>query len=482
MAAMHFSVPPHAAKSFANARTFLGDLGADLAASLIGVAADIALAIDRAGVIRDLSFASADLADEGCLEWVNQRLADVVTIESRQKVDELLAEGAGKGLSRWRQVNHPSPKGSDLPVRYSAIRLGDDGRMLLIGRDLRAMASLQQKLAAAQQSLEREYERLRSSETRYRLLFQLASEPVLILDVGTEKVIEANPAALKVLGVPSKRATGRALADLLSPDSAQALPALMGALRVTGQVPEQRLRLAASGVEVTATGSLYRQHGGTYCLLRLSPLASEPDAPRMGAKLESVLDALPEGFVLTDTSGRVLSTNAAFLDLAQLATEEQARGQALDRWLGREGVDMDVIAASLRDNGAVRHFSTVVRGELGTVEDVEITAVSVPTTDPPCWGFTLRAAVVRGGAPALGGRELPRSVEQFTELVGRVSLKDLVRETADMIERLCIEAALEMTRDNRASAAEMLGLSRQGLYSKLRRYGLGDLEPRDEQG
>jgi DNA-binding NtrC family response regulator len=45
-----------------------------------------------------------------------------------------------------------------------------------------------------------------------------------------------------------------------------------------------------------------------------------------------------------------------------------------------------------------------------------------------------------------------------------------------MIERLCIEAALELTRDNRASAAEMLGLSRQSLYSKLRRYGLGDLD------
>ena len=43
-----------------------------------------------------------------------------------------------------------------------------------------------------------------------------------------------------------------------------------------------------------------------------------------------------------------------------------------------------------------------------------------------------------------------------------------------MIEQLCIEAALELTGDNRASAAEMLGLSRQSLYVKLRRYGLAD--------
>ncbi|MEL6199783.1 MAG: helix-turn-helix domain-containing protein, partial [Pseudomonadota bacterium] len=67
---------------------------------------------------------------------------------------------------------------------------------------------------------------------------------------------------------------------------------------------------------------------------------------------------------------------------------------------------------------------------------------------------------------------LPRSVEQMTELVGRVPLKELIRETTDILERLCIEAALRTTGGNRASAAEMLGLSRQSLYVKLRRYGL----------
>ena len=100
----------------------------------------------------------------------------------------------------------------------------------------------------------------------------------------------------------------------------------------------------------------------------------------------------------------------------------------------------------------------------------------MPNGEQPCLGFTIRDVGRRARPPsAPAGRELPRSVEQLTELVGRVPLKDLVRETTDLIERLCIEAALELTGDNRASAAEMLGLSRQSLYVKLRRYGLGDL-------
>ena len=56
-----------------------------------------------------------------------------------------------------------------------------------------------------------------------------------------------------------------------------------------------------------------------------------------------------------------------------------------------------------------------------------------------------------------------------------MSLKEIVRESTDLIERLCIEAALAYTADNRASAAEILGLSRQSLYSKLHRHGLGNL-------
>jgi len=124
----------------------------------------------------------------------------------------------------------------------------------------------------------------------------------------------------------------------------------------------------------------------------------------------------------------------------------------------------------------VRLFATTLRGEYGAVTDVEISAVAIGEGAEPCLGFSIRNVDRRRASEARPGRELPRSVEQLTELVGRVSLKELVRETTDVIERLCIEAALELTRDNRASAAEKLGLSRQSLYVKLRRYGLGDLD------
>ena len=49
---------------------------------------------------------------------------------------------------------------------------------------------------------------------------------------------------------------------------------------------------------------------------------------------------------------------------------------------------------------------------------------------------------------------------------------DVAADNTDVVEKLCIETAIKLTNNNRASAAEMLGLSRQSLYVKLRKYGL----------
>ena len=58
------------------------------------------------------------------------------------------------------------------------------------------------------------------------------------------------------------------------------------------------------------------------------------------------------------------------------------------------------------------------------------------------------------------------------ELIGSQSLKDIVAKTTDVIEKMCIETAVQLTSNNRVAAAEMLGLSRQSLYVKLRKYDL----------
>lgn len=439
-------------------------------------AADIALIVDRRGIIKDIAMGQAGLSADLDPDWIGRPFGETVTSESQPKVQMLLAEGESADLAA-RQLNHPGRGGSTIPISYSLRPLGTDGLRLAVGRDLRALAQLQQRLIEAEQSLERDYSRLRLAETRYRLLLQSSTDPILIIDAVSQKIVDLNSGAAKLLSAPPQRLIGQAFGEGLKPASLRAFLEWLAALRTTGRAETLRVRFAADGGEHRVSGALFRQENVSHVLLRIIPstasVAAQNDNPM---RIADLVRALPDGIVVTDGDGRILGCNRAFLDLAQLATEEQARNESLERWLGRPGVDLGVLLANLKQHGTVRLFATSVRGELGSSAEVEISAVAVGAPTESAYGFAIRNVDRRRGAETRPGRELPRSVEQLTELVGRVSLKDLVRETTDVIERLCIEAALELTADNRASAAEMLGLSRQSLYVKLRRYGLGDLD------
>jgi len=475
---------PGAMKRFEAPKKTLGALGVDDAATLIAAAADVALVVDRDGVIRDVAFGSDELSREGYAKWLGQPWVDTVTPESRPKVEALLRDAAANVPSKGRHVNHPSPRGIDVPVMYSAVQVGAKEGFVAIGRDLRAISALQQRLVEAQQSMERDYWRLRQVETRYRLLFQMASEAVLIVDAATDKVAEANPAAAQLLGEAAGKIVGRTVLDCFDPDCAQAVASLLATARTAGRVDGARLRLADLRREFLVTATLFRQEKSSFLLIRFAPPEGDgagAGLPKRQASLLRLVENAPDAFVVTDLAGKILNANAAFVELAQLVSGDQARGESLERWLGRPGVDLDVLISNLRQHGTVRLFATTLRGDHGAVAEVEISAVSVPTGDEPCFGFTIRNVGRRLVTDAAVRQELPRSVQQLTELVGRVPLKDIVRDTTDLIERLCIEAALELTHDNRASAAEMLGLSRQSLYVKLHRYGLGDLESDDDE-
>jgi transcriptional regulator PpsR len=462
--------------AFASPRKYLKTIDADSAARLLGCAADVALVLDRDGIIRDVSVGNDELDAEGYGRWVGRPWVDTVTVESRPKVEALLKEAAVETTPPWRHINHPSPVGGDVPILYSALKVAKGGPVVAVGRSLRAASILQQRLVEAQQSLERDYARMRQAETRYRLLFQTSAEAVLVLDGASTIVLEANPAALRMLGNGSHSVVGRPFAEAFDERSAAAVNTLIGSVRATGQGDEVRVRSARTKRDFRLSAALFRTDTGTHLLVRLVALdgstVSAAESP-----LTRAIQHLPDGFVVTELDGRVLMANRAFLDLVQVAAEDQLRGKALDEWLGRSRVDLNVLIANLKQHGTVRLFATTMRGTLGAETEVEISAVSVPDGDTPCLAFSVRS-VGRRLAPlaARVGRELPRSVDQLTELIGRVPLKDIVRETADVIERLCIEAALKLTGDNRASAAEMLGLSRQSLYVKLHRYGMGERE------
>jgi transcriptional regulator PpsR len=468
----HLASSPNTA--FTTPDALPGVLPAGVAASLLAAVGDVTFILSEDGTILDVAVSQGDLANHGFAAWVGESWVETMTVESRPKAIEMLQGARDATPPRWRQVNHPAA-GGDVPVRYLLMALGDSDRLIAIGRDMRAAAAMQQRLLQTQQSLERDYIRLRQAETRYRLLFDMASEPVLVVDGQTRRIREANPAAHRLLDARDGALIGNLASAIVAPEQRDDLVAYLGAAEAADDLDPIVLQLSDRRGEARVSARLFRQSRTPLFIIRIEPTVVGVAEHRFDATLSDVVERMPDAFVLADRELNVLTANAAFVELTEMPSTDRVVGARLGSWLGRPGIDLELIVSQLREHGSVRNVATIIRGAAGAQEEIEISGVIASMDGKDCYGFTIRNVGRRLRDAPVATRDVPRSVDQLTELVGRMSLKEIVRESTDMIERLCIEAALAYTSDNRASAAEILGVSRQSLYSKLHRHGLGNL-------
>ena len=200
---------------FNQASALFDGLDADAAMKLAMMAGDVTLVLDDTGTILDAAFDPRDFPSFAT--FVGSNWIDTVSDESRPKVMEMLAAARRGEVQHWRQVNHASRDG-DVPIRYAVLSVNHGKHRIAFGRDLREAGKLQQRLLQVQQSLERDYLRMRQLEGRYRMLFERSTEPVMIVEAGTLRIREANPAAHALVG--ARTATGNARAAMRTPSSA----------------------------------------------------------------------------------------------------------------------------------------------------------------------------------------------------------------------------------------------------------------------
>ena len=430
---------------------------------------DVTLHLDLKGVIREANVSSA-IPESNLDGWIGRPWTETVADVGGNKVERMLEDARKGGVSGFRQVNQRFPNGLEIPVEYSTVRLGGKAGLVAIGRNLQAVAELQSRLIAAQQAMERDYWKVREVETRYRLLFDATNEAVLLIRSSNLHIVEANPAAIRALGIaPGDR-------DLLAefaPSERKQLTAMLDRVREDGKAPAVLLNLGQEREPWLVRASLMTSQPGSLFLMQLSPAGLRPNVAANGdaITLDELVGHLPDGFVVVDMEGRVVRANNAFLDLSQVGAEKAVIGQSLGRWLGRPGADLTVLLASIRKHGFVRIFSTTLHGDLGTDSEVEISAAGFPASEPREAAVLIRDVGQRLPLPS-GENRLGDLLGTLSAQVGKTPLRELVKETVGVVEQHYVEAALDLTGGNRTAAAELLGLSRQSLYAKLGRYGL----------
>jgi transcriptional regulator PpsR len=247
---------------------------------------------------------------------------------------------------------------------------------------------------------------------------------------------------------------------------------MIGRVRELGKAPGIIVHFGSERVPWMVRASLMNSEENAVFLVQLMRAGLTAIGRRRDefADLDRLVEGLPDGLVVIDRDLVVRWANRAFLDLVQVGSDGGVLGQRLDRWMNRPGADLRVLLANLRRNGSVRLFATTLQGQFGTVADVEISA-SGDLEQAPHHVCVMARDVGRRLSTAQSTRADILNGSAALQ-AGTTSLRDLVRDAVRVVERHYIEETLDMVEGNRTAAAELLGLSRQSLYTKLNRHGI----------
>jgi len=185
----------------------------DLIGQIISTASDLALIVSREGVIRSVLANPHHRTFGSLIHWEGKPLKNVLTVESIGKYEARVQELSAQQGSRAVELNHVDEMAFEFPIRYALHLIASDGSILMLGRDLRPIAEMQQQLVKAQLALERDYEAQREIDTRYRVLMETTRDAIVVVSMTTGRIVDLNMVAGVMLGGSRTDLIGAAIAQ-----------------------------------------------------------------------------------------------------------------------------------------------------------------------------------------------------------------------------------------------------------------------------
>ncbi len=441
---------------------------------IITEVADIGIVISDDGVVLSVLINPSYEAFRRLEQLEGQDVRSALTVESKAKFNERFeAFLESRTDVRPVELNHTDAAARwEFPVRYSFHHIGPDGAVLMLGRDLRPVAEMQQQLVKAQLTLERDYEAQREYETRFRVLMENSSDAIVLISLQSGKVTDANALAAALFNKSRERLVGSGFAGQFDEGEQSGLLDQLANHALSDSDGAFPAKLAHNEVATAIHPKAFRVAGERLLMCRMSPAGDVEAAPdQLSESLRQLYLGGPDAIIFTTLDGVILSANEGFLNLLDTAHDSSVRNHSFADFLQRGSVDFKVMTENATRSGRMRSYATKVAGEYGSPRAVEISVTVLQAGDAQVYAFVLRE-VARIESPSAGAGPMDENMQSVMELVGSATLKDIVAETTNVVEKMCIETAIELTMNNRVAAAEMLGLSRQSLYVKLRKFGI----------
>lgn len=451
--------------------------------NLLEQAADISVLVQANGDVGGVAV-NPDCPSLGCLDhWVGRPFHHFLTSESQEKFDARVAAMRSDPnlMPRSLEINHVDNATWEFPIRYTLHRIYENDDLMLLGRDMQPIAEVQQRLVTEQMARERDQQRLRSEQTFYNVVLEAAEAALIVVEPDKGRIRDVNSVAAELLGAKADALEGSSLAQAFEGRRREELMEAMRGAAGSREVSALDMVARRNGQSIMLYPSFFRAAGELFMLCRMvSADEATSDGPQSAQAVSLLYTSTSDAIVLTDPKGVVRDANEAFLVMADAAQLRDVKDINLSEFFVRGVVDVKLMIESAQKESRLRNYATQMTSLVGTRSSVDVSVARLRDgVGDYGYGFVIRSqpaadSVDTDPASAVVSEDAMKNV---MDLVGTASLKELVSATSDVIEKLCIETAVQLTGNNRVAAAEMLGLSRQSLYVKLRKHGLISSSP-----
>ena len=270
---------------------------------------------------------------------------DVFTTRWVRNEDEAAAVTALSEYGEWRGEN---------------VYVGHDGREMSVECRITALKDTQ-GLPNGRVAVIRDVSRIKQydnrvlvSEIRYRRLFEAAHDGILIVDASTQKIIDANPFMINLLGYSLVEMVGMEIYEIGLFSDARASQDMFQTLKATGQIRYENLPLQTENGalrEVEVVANRYDESGHSVIQFNVRDITERKQAQK------SLTDSDKRFRLALDNSP--ITVFEQDIDLRYTWIYNPKLGYAASSFIGRTDAD-------LMEAAHARQLTTIKRGVLKT--------------------------------------------------------------------------------------------------------------------
>ena len=286
-------------------------------------------------------------------------------VQSKVKAIEKI-ENALNGVPQRFEWRHINSKGNSFDTEVSLVRIELSGQFLLHA----SVRDITERKKAE--------EALKLSEQKQRTLFDLAADPILLLEFDG-KIIDLNQAAYELMGIDKSQLQNINIIDLNSEDSKPKVKERLFNIKEMGKYVFDTTLVNRDGkiipIEVNATTIEYEKRDIILAIHRdmTIRLQAEEILRNSEEKYRNIIQTAVEGFFIIDTNGKILEVNNAWEKMFGYHGSSLRNLNLSDIEAAENAAEIELHLKKIIDQGYDR-FETKLKNKNG---DILFTDVSV---------------------------------------------------------------------------------------------------------